>query len=126
MIFYGLMGALVLLLLILVVCLSFLINYARKELRHQKIAIPSKRPISANSLDTPPKSQSIPVRPQNSQPQALRRQEQRLLRRLLTMLGGDQNTAHRLLAAIKKKFPDQANEWHLEKVISDLERDRRY
>jgi hypothetical protein len=126
MILYGLMGALVLLLLILVICLSLLISYAIKDLRHQKTTTPSRRPISAHALNIPPRSKGIPVRPENSQPQPLNGQEQPLLNKLLTILGGDKDTAKRLLAAVKKRHPDRDYAWHLDKVICDIERDRRH
>jgi uncharacterized protein HemY len=45
---------------------------------------------------------------------------------LLTMLGGDQKTALRLLRNARKNNPGRSYLWYHEKVIRDLERDRRY
>ena len=44
---------------------------------------------------------------------------------LLTLLNGDQSTAQRLLTHAKQSNPYQSEEWYLEKVISDILRDRR-
>ncbi|AFY48893.1 hypothetical protein Nos7524_3090 [Nostoc sp. PCC 7524] len=44
---------------------------------------------------------------------------------LLTLLKGDVPTAKRLLAQQRRKNPGQSDNWYLEKVIHDLERDRR-
>ncbi|OYD99816.1 hypothetical protein CDG79_38710 [Nostoc sp. 'Peltigera membranacea cyanobiont' 232] len=43
---------------------------------------------------------------------------------LLTLLKGDVATAKRLLAQQRRKSPGQSDNWYLEKVIHDLERDR--
>lgn len=44
---------------------------------------------------------------------------------LLTLVKGDVATAKRLLAQQRRKQPGQSDNWYLEKVIYDLERDRR-
>ncbi|MEH2269074.1 MAG: hypothetical protein V7K68_11675 [Nostoc sp.] len=44
---------------------------------------------------------------------------------LLTLLKGDVASAKRLLAQQRRKNPGQSDNWYLEKVIYDLERDRR-
>jgi hypothetical protein len=44
---------------------------------------------------------------------------------LLILLKGDVRTAKRLLAQQRRKNPGQSDNWYLEKVIYDLERDRR-
>jgi hypothetical protein len=44
---------------------------------------------------------------------------------LLTLLKGDVVTAKRLLAQQRRKQPGKTDNWYLEKVIFDLERDRR-
>lgn len=48
-----------------------------------------------------------------------------LSKKLLTMLSGDEKAAIRLLENIKKKNPGESYIWCQEKVIRDLERDRR-
>jgi uncharacterized protein HemY len=48
-----------------------------------------------------------------------------LNKKLLTMLSGDEKAAIRLLSNIQKKNPDKSYVWCQEKVIRDLERDRR-
>ncbi|MGB3652738.1 MAG: hypothetical protein WBA41_16200 [Rivularia sp. (in: cyanobacteria)] len=48
----------------------------------------------------------------------------RLRKQLLLLVGGDRNTANRLVAGIKKSHPEKSINWTLEKAIYDLERDR--
>ena len=48
----------------------------------------------------------------------------RLRKQLLLLVGGDRNTANRLVAGIKKTHPEKSINWILEKAIYDLERDR--
>lgn len=47
-------------------------------------------------------------------------------RELLRLLGGDKKTALRLLRNARKNHPGRTYLWYHEKVIRDLERDRRY
>lgn len=56
--------------------------------------------------------------------QILRPQQRQLERKLLKLLGGDSNTANRLIQQSRLKHPDKSLDWHWEKVIYDLERDR--
>ena len=49
-----------------------------------------------------------------------------LYQRLLTMLSGDKKVALRLLKSVRKNNPGRSYVWYQEKVIRDLERDRRY
>ena len=49
-----------------------------------------------------------------------------LEKQLLTMLSGDKKAALRLLRYARQKNPGQTYLWYYEKVIRDLERDRRY
>jgi len=53
------------------------------------------------------------------------RLDERLSRQLLSMVSGDKKTALRLLFHARKKNPHQSYDWYQEKVIRDLERDRR-
>ncbi|MEO1673610.1 MAG: hypothetical protein AAFR77_23005 [Cyanobacteria bacterium J06631_2] len=46
-------------------------------------------------------------------------------RQLLTMLGGDKKLILRLLRHARKQHPGRSYLWYHEKVIHDLERDRR-
>ncbi len=55
---------------------------------------------------------------------SLRPQQRQLERKLLKLLGGDSNTANRLIQQSRLKHPDKHLDWHWEKVIYDLERDR--
>ncbi|WP_335036133.1 hypothetical protein [Nostoc sp.] len=50
----------------------------------------------------------------------------KLQKRLLILLNGDGTTAERLLKQQRQRNQGQSDEWYLEKVIYDLERDRRY
>lgn len=46
-------------------------------------------------------------------------------KKLVLMLGGDRNVALRLVRSARQKNPGQTELWYWEKVIRDLERDRR-
>ncbi|MBE9050654.1 hypothetical protein IQ243_09550 [Nostocales cyanobacterium LEGE 11386] len=48
----------------------------------------------------------------------------KLQRRLLILLKGDVAAGKRLLAQQRRRQPGQSDNWYLEKVIYDLERDR--
>jgi len=48
----------------------------------------------------------------------------RLRQELLRLLGGDRQTANRLVAGIKQTHPEKSINWAVEKAIYDLERDR--
>ncbi|MEH1983254.1 MAG: hypothetical protein V7L27_28975 [Nostoc sp.] len=50
----------------------------------------------------------------------------KLQKRLLILLNGDVTTAERLLKQQRQKHQGQSDTWYLEKVIYDLERERRY
>ena len=54
----------------------------------------------------------------------LRPQHPQLERKLLKLLGGNQNTAQRLIQQSQLRYPDKSADWHWEKAIYDLERDR--
>jgi hypothetical protein len=54
----------------------------------------------------------------------LRPQHPHLERKLLKLLGGNQNTANRLIQQSQLRHPDKSADWHWEKAIYDLERDR--
>lgn len=47
-------------------------------------------------------------------------------KQLLIMLGGDKKAALRLLRNARKNNPGKSYLWYHEKVIRDIERDRRY
>jgi hypothetical protein len=47
-----------------------------------------------------------------------------LERKLLKLLGGKHKTAHRLIQQSRLRYPDKSADWHWEKAIYDLERDR--
>ena len=51
-------------------------------------------------------------------------QHPHLERKLLKILGGDRNTANRLILQSRRRYPDKSADWHWEKAIYDLERDR--
>ncbi|WP_335038127.1 hypothetical protein [Nostoc sp.] len=50
----------------------------------------------------------------------------KLQKRLVVLLNGDVTTAERLLKQQRQRHQGQSDKWYLEKVIYDLERDRRY
>ena len=47
-----------------------------------------------------------------------------LEKKLIRLLHGDKATAYRLLENARIKYKDKSENWYLEKVIHDLERDR--
>jgi hypothetical protein len=53
-----------------------------------------------------------------------RPRQSHLERKLLKLLGGSQSTAHRLIEQSRLRNPDKSADWHWEKAIYDLERDR--
>ena len=54
----------------------------------------------------------------------LRPQQPHLERKLIKLLGGNRNTADRLIRQSQLRYPDKSADWHWEKAIYDLERDR--
>jgi hypothetical protein len=54
----------------------------------------------------------------------LRPQQPHLERKLLKLLGGNQGAATRLIQQSQLRHPDKSADWHWEKAIYDLERDR--
>lgn len=44
---------------------------------------------------------------------------------LITRLDGDTATAERLIDQAKQNYPGMADDWYVERVLDDLERDRR-
>ena len=44
---------------------------------------------------------------------------------LITRLDGDTATAERLIDQAKENYPGMADDWYVERVLDDLERDRR-
>ena len=52
-------------------------------------------------------------------------QTRKLFGQLVNLLNGESNTANRLLDNQRKATPNKPEEWILEKVLSDLQRDRR-
>lgn len=89
--------------------LIFLLIQLIKQQKAQQIK-PEKFSNSTNiSINLPSKAQSI--NPLNQ--------------RLLRLLHGDRDAARRLIEKAKAKNPGCSEDWYYEKVISDLESDRR-
>jgi hypothetical protein len=63
-------------------------------------------------------------RRRNTSNRKFRPQHAHLERKLLKLLGGNQSTAHRLIQQSRLRHPDKSADWHWEKAIYDLERDR--
>jgi hypothetical protein len=59
-----------------------------------------------------------------SSPRAIKPQHPHLERKLLKLLSGNRNTANRLIHQSQLRYPDKSADWHWEKAIYDLERDR--
>ncbi len=55
---------------------------------------------------------------------AIKPQHPHLERKLLKLLSGNRNTANRLIHQSQLRYPDKSADWHWEKAIYDLERDR--
>ena len=63
-------------------------------------------------------------RSNNPTSRSLRPQHPQLERKLVKLLGGNRNTAARLIQQSQLRYPDKSADWHWEKAIYDLERDR--
>jgi hypothetical protein len=59
-----------------------------------------------------------------SSSRAIKPQHPHLERKLLKLLSGNRNTANRLIQQSQLRYPDKSADWHWEKAIYDLERDR--
>ena len=81
-------------------------KYKRVSVVHPKKTSPSKH--------TAPVKTSVPIS----------RRSHPLEGKLLSLLHGDRSTAERLLKNIRLRYPDQSDQWILEKTIFDLTRDR--
>ncbi|MFN6571812.1 hypothetical protein A6770_23610 [Nostoc minutum NIES-26] len=51
--------------------------------------------------------------------------ENNLKNKLIAKLGGDVAAAERLIEQAKQNYPDMPDSWYCERVLDDLERDRR-
>jgi hypothetical protein len=60
----------------------------------------------------------------NSFNRGFRPRQAHLERKLLKLVGNNSPTAHRLIEQSRLKHPDKSADWHWEKAIYDLERDR--
>jgi hypothetical protein len=47
-----------------------------------------------------------------------------LLQKIVSLLNGDRSAAKRLVGGVMQRYPGHRAQWYLEKVITDLERDR--
>jgi uncharacterized protein HemY len=56
---------------------------------------------------------------------AVDRSNSQIKRRLLALLSGDVNAAERLIEQAKQNHPGNPEHWYWERVLNDLERDRR-
>lgn len=65
-------------------------------------------------------SSSSLLKPWGSSPSS-----QQLHSKLLRLLRGDRKAAHRLLEHVRHMHPGRSERWYYEKVIYDLQRDRR-
>jgi hypothetical protein len=61
---------------------------------------------------------------QNRATRQFRPRQAQLERKLLKLLGGKHQIAHRLIQQSQLRYPDKSADWHWEKAIYDLERDR--
>jgi hypothetical protein len=63
-------------------------------------------------------------RQRNSPSRKFRPQQSHLERKLLKLVGGNRGISHRLIQQSRLRYPDKSADWHWEKAIYDLERDR--
>ena len=75
-------------------------------------------------LWTQNQKRSVNGQNQHSNNRKLRPQHPQLERKLLKLLGGNRSTANRLIQQSQLRHPDKSADWHWEKAIYDLERDR--
>ncbi len=61
---------------------------------------------------------------QNNPNRQFRPRQAQLERKLLKLLGGKHKIAYRLIQQSRLRYPDKSADWHWEKAIYDLERDR--
>lgn len=109
------------------------LNFSKGK-RHQQSRQTSKAPGQLSRSRTTP---TRPVSPStdrlhtNHAKAELERRQQferekinRLRRRLVEMLRGNEAAADRLVESARKAKPFMGDEWYIEKAIADLERDR--
>lgn len=60
----------------------------------------------------------------NNANRQFRPHQPQLERKLIKLLGGKPKIAHRLIQQSRLRYPDKSADWHWEKAIYDLERDR--
>lgn len=84
---------------------------------------------NSSTLIAPPRAKPSPPSPPKPvtppSPQPLRFPSRANYNRLVSMLHGDGNAAERLVGKVRQQNPERSEDWCWEKVISDLERDRR-
>ncbi|WP_144415963.1 hypothetical protein [Calothrix sp. 336/3] len=62
----------------------------------------------------------------DSSPRRIKNKTKQLEKHLLNLVAGERQTATRLISHAKRQNPGKSQQWYLEKVIWDLERDRGY
>jgi len=67
-----------------------------------------------------------PLAPRRRQKPHQDRPNRKVEAKLMRMLNGDRATANRLIEREKYKNPGRSENWYWEKVLFDLQRDRRY
>jgi hypothetical protein len=80
-------------------------------------------PIGHPARGFPPLEPS-PAKTQQTRPSPDPKMAQ-LHRRLCSLLQGDERAVSRLISAAQSRYPEHDHFWYLEKVLEDLERDRR-
>lgn len=91
---------------------------------HQQFEKP-KAPYSGSSelANLPPIQKGEKLKPLKKEPQVTVKHETQ--ERLCTLVRGDMKAARRLIDGVKERNPRRSNQWVWEKVIFDLERDKR-
>ncbi|MBW4690423.1 MAG: hypothetical protein KME27_01510 [Lyngbya sp. HA4199-MV5] len=83
------------------------------------------KPTSHRYISQPHQNQDSRKQKQKNSPAAKQPVSSKVQNQLLNLVNGDMKAANRLLEHTRKTNPHQPEQWVWEKVIYDLERDRR-
>ncbi|CCH65199.1 hypothetical protein RINTHM_7360 [Richelia intracellularis HM01] len=89
------------------------------DLKKQQSQSPSIAGIHSPSVD------GMPYNKRNKENQPSGTLNPSLENKLVNLLNGDVNVAERLVNQVKQDYPGMPENWYWERVIADLERDRR-
>lgn len=126
------------LIVLVIVIYAQIANYQKKaQKKYQKNPIKNRQRINLNRGKTPQKKLQNPINftSQKSVKQDISKKTNLLIvnsgsnhlrQKIINLLYGDVDAANRLIAHCQKNHPHKSIDWYLEKVIWDLEKDRRF